>query len=102
MNKSELITAIMARTVFNRKNVMQFVDAFTETTAAALAAGDRVQISMFGSFETVRNKERAGINPRTEERINIKPSNRIKFAAGKALKEAVNRRQDHVQDTTES
>lgn len=90
MNKNELITAIMARTGFNRKTVMQFVDAFTETTAAALAAGDRVQISMFGSFETVRNKERAGINPRTGERINIEPSNHIKFTAGKALKEAVN------------
>ena len=90
MNKNGLITAIMARTGFNKKTVMRFIEAFTETTAETLKAGGKVQISMFGRFETVRGKERTGINPQTGENLSINPPNRIKFTAGKALKETVN------------
>ena len=63
--------------------------AALETIAAALAAGDRVQLVGFGTFETKDREARTGRNPSTGEPMDIPAARLPAFKAGKALKDAV-------------
>jgi DNA-binding protein HU-beta len=45
----------------------------------------------FGNFRVVRQAARDGRDPRTGAPVRIAASKRLRFAAGKGLKEAVNR-----------
>ena len=60
-----------------------------ERIAAALAQGDKVQISGFGSFEVKEREARVGRNPQTGEAMEIAASRIPAFKAGKALKDRV-------------
>ena len=53
-----------------------------------LAAGDKVQLVGFGTFERVERGEREGRNPQTGKTIKIPAKKAPKFTAGKALKDA--------------
>ena len=55
----------------------------------ALAAGDKVQLVGFGSFEIRARAARIGRNPKTKEEIKIPASKVPAFKPGKALKDAV-------------
>ena len=54
--------------------------------------GDAVQLVGFGGFSAGSRAARMGRNPKTGEAIKISASKTIKFAAGKAFKDAVNKR----------
>ena len=56
-----------------------------------MAAGDKVQLIGFGTFETRERGERTGKNPRTKETVKIPACKAPAFKAGKALKDAVNK-----------
>ena len=82
------ITIVLA--LFNwHMPVVSALTAALETIAAALAAGDRVQLVGFGTFETKDREARTGRNPRSKETIEIPASQTPVFKAGKALKDAV-------------
>ena len=63
----------------------------TEVIAEALAAGEKVQVVGFGSFEVRNRPARVARNPRTGEQIEIAASKAPVFKAGKALKDSVNK-----------
>jgi len=46
----------------------------------------------FGSFSTGKRAARIGRNPQTGEEIKIAAATTVKFSAGKAFKEAVNKK----------
>ena len=56
---------------------------------AELAAGNRVQLAGFGTFETKPRAARTGRNPKTKETIEIAASTSVGFKPAKALKDAV-------------
>ena len=91
MNKKELITAIAEETGMTKKDVATVVDAAFGKITAAMAAGDKVQLVGFGTFETRERGERIGKNPRTKEEVKIAACKAPAFKAGKALKDAVNK-----------
>ncbi len=91
MNKAELSAAIVKKTGFTKKDAEKALGAVTEAISEALAAGDRVQIVGFGSFEVRNRPARVARNPRTGEQIKIKASKAPVFKAGKALKDGVNK-----------
>ena len=91
MNKTDLITAIAEETGMTKKDVATVVDAAFDKITAAMAAGDKVQLVDFGTFETRERKERVGRNPRTKEEVKIAACKAPAFKAGKALKDAVNK-----------
>jgi len=72
-----------------KKQAVSAVDAVFDTITQTLGRGEEVAIAGFGTFRTTKRAARAGINPRTGEKIQIAASVRPKFKAGKALKEAV-------------
>ena len=55
----------------------------------AVAAGDKVQLVGFGTFEVRERAARTGRNPQTGAEIKIAASKQPAFKAGKAFKDAV-------------
>ena len=91
MNKAELITAISEQAGLTKKDAEKALDTFTDTVSKALAAGDKVQLVGFGTFETTKRAAREGRNPQTGKTVKIAASVAPKFKAGKALKDIVNK-----------
>lgn len=89
MTKTDLIDKIAEKTGLTKKDSGKALDAFIESVKEALAAGDKVQIVGFGSFEVRERAARKGLNPQTKSPIDI-PARRVPvFKAGKDLKDAV-------------
>ncbi len=91
MTKNELIAAVAEATGETRKATAAIVGATFDKIAEAMAAGDKVQIIGFGTFETHERAEREGVNPRTGEKVKIAACKSPAFKAGKALKDSVNK-----------
>lgn len=90
MNKTQLVEAVAQKSGLNKKDAEAAVNAITAAITDALKAGDKVQLVGFGTFEVKALAERTGRNPRTGEAMVIAASKKPAFAAGKALKDAVN------------
>lgn len=91
MNKTQLVDAIVAKTGLKKKDAEMVLAAAIESVTEALAAGDKVQLSGFGSFDVKTRTARTGRNPKTQETITIKASKYPAFSASKTLKDAVNK-----------
>ncbi len=89
MNKTELTAAVAAKTGMTKKDAECVVSAAFETITAALAKGDKVQISGFGIFDVKAREARIGRNPRTKEEIKIPATKLPAFKPSKTLKDAV-------------
>ena len=89
MNKTELIAATAERAGISKKDAERVLNAAIDSITASLVAGEKVQISGFGIFETKDREARVGRNPHTKETIEI-PATRVPaFKASKSLKDAV-------------
>ena len=89
MNKTELIAAVAAKTGLKKKDAEAAVAAVFSTVADELAAGNKVQVIGFGTFEVKERAARDGRNPFTNEPMKIAASKRPVFSAGAALKNQV-------------
>lgn len=89
MNKRELVQAVAAR-VGDNKTAAEAVNAIIEAVQKAVAAGDKVAIVGFGSFEMVYKPSRAARNPSTGALIQVAESWVPKFRPGSDFKELVN------------
>ena len=89
MNKTELIAEIAAKAGLAKKDAEKAVNTMMDVISDAMAAGEKVQLVGFGSFETKKREARVGRNPKTKEAIEIPASCVPVFKAGKALKDKV-------------
>ena len=89
MNKTELIAAVAEKTAMSKKDSEKAVCAILDAVTEALAAGDKVQLVGFGTFEVKERAAHMGRNPRTKEAMEIPASRVAGFKVGKALKDAV-------------
>lgn len=89
MNKTELIASVSEKAGLSKKDTERVLNAAMDSITASLAAGQRVQLSGFGIFETKTREARVGRNPRTKESIQIPATRTPVFKASKALKDAV-------------
>ena len=85
----ELAEAVHAKIGGTKKTAEDAVDGVFETIMAVLGKGNEVSISGFGTFLVKNRAARAGVNPRTGEKIQVAATKTPKFRAGKALKAAV-------------
>lgn len=92
MNKTELVEAMAKESKLAKKDCEAALKAFTETVTKALKKGDKIQLVGFGTFEVTKRAAREGRNPQTKQSIKIPASKAPKFKAGKALKDAVNKK----------
>ncbi len=89
MNKVELVAAVAEKAALSKKDAEKALNAVLETVVATLAAGDKVSLVGFGTFETRKRDERQGRNPATGATITIPASTQPAFKAGRAFKDAV-------------
>ena len=90
MNKSELIRAISVKTNMTIKDATLAFDSVIDVISESLCAGEKVQISGFGTFELKTREAREGINPKTGEKISISLTRTPVFKFGKAYKDSFN------------
>lgn len=90
MNKTELITAVAEKAGVSKKDADAAVNTVLDTIVETVAAGDKVQLVGFGTFEPRERSAKIGKNPRTGESIEIPASKIPAFKAGKAFKDIVN------------
>jgi nucleoid DNA-binding protein len=67
-------------------DALKIVDLILETIKQRLVRGEKVVISGFGCFRTVKRKDRRGVNPRTGDSITIPGRNAVVFKPSKYLK----------------
>ena len=63
MNKTELIASVAQKTELTKKDAEKAVKAVFDTVAEELAAGGKVQVIGFGTFEVRERAAREGRNP---------------------------------------
>lgn len=89
MNKIGLVDTVYAQLGGTKKSAEDAVDTVFDAIMKALGNGEEVLISGFGTFYAKKRSARAGVNPRTGQKIQIAETVTPKFRAGKGLKEAV-------------
>lgn len=91
VNKLELISVLKEKMDLTKAEATSIVELFLKNMADTLAQGDRVEIRGLCSFCVNEYKSYFGRNPKTGEKVAIKPKKLPFFKAGKELKERVNR-----------
>lgn len=91
MKKTELIAAVAEQSGLTKKDAEKAVNAVVDTIINAVAEGDKIQITGFGTFEQRQRNARTGCDPRTGNTIEIPASKVPAFKAGKSFKEIVNK-----------
>ncbi|ACI99778.1 MULTISPECIES: HU family DNA-binding protein [Rhodospirillales] len=90
MQKADLAEAVAQATGASKAAAAKTVDAIFDAIQQALAKGEDVRLTGFGTFSVSERAAREGRNPQTGATIQIAASKQPKFTAGKALKDAVN------------
>jgi|SRR5579883_55428 len=89
MNKGELVDAIAVKANVTKRDADAVLTAALEIILETVAAGDKVTLVGFGTFERRERQAREGRNPATGKPLQI-PATRVPaFAAGKLFKEKV-------------
>lgn len=88
MNKAELVQAVQKNLgkETSKAEAERALNAVIDGIKGGLKKGGPVQLVGFGTFKVAARKARTGVNPKTGDKIKIKASKSVKFAAGKDLK----------------
>jgi integration host factor subunit beta len=86
MNKVQLIQALKDATGLSKPEAEKVVNLFFNELAAVLANGERAEIRGFCSFFVKEYGAYTGRNPKTGEKVKIKPKKLPFFKPGKELR----------------
>ena len=89
MNKTELIQAAAKECGMTRQDVWRVLNGLIVATEKAVAAGEKVQLTGFGTFERRFRAGRSVRNPQTGESILTSDKKFPAFKAGKEFKALV-------------
>jgi integration host factor subunit beta len=89
MNKVDLIQTLKDSNHLSKSEAERIVALFFDKMAEALAKGDRVEIRGLCSFFVKKYGSYTGRNPKTGEKVRIKPKKLPYFKVGKVLKDRV-------------
>ena len=89
MNRSDLVEVLSKETGLKNRKAEEVVNRVFNVMANVLAKGDRVEIRGFGSLKVKHYDGYTGRNPKTGERVKVKPKKLPFFKCGKELKELV-------------
>lgn len=95
MNNKTLTRADLSANVYREiglslSEATTIVDAVIEEVIEALAEGEAVKLSSFGTFSLRKKKQRIGRNPKTGVEVPITPRTVLSFNASNILKKEVN------------
>src|SRR5213080_5367324 len=90
ITRADLSESVFQEVGLSRNESSDLVETILAEVVEALARGESVKISSFGSF-TVRDKgQRVGRNPKTGQEVPILPRRVLVFRASHALKHRIN------------
>ena len=89
MNKGELVDAVAEKANVTKKQAEAALTAVFDVIQSTVAAGDKVTLVGFGSFEARERQAREGRNPKTGEAMTIPATKVPAFSAGKLFKDKV-------------
>lgn len=89
MNKEELIEAAAFEAQLTKKDTAAALQAILDAIVTAVAAGDKVLLVGFGSFEARERQARTARNPKTGGVIRVPATTVPAFSPGKAFRDAV-------------
>jgi DNA-binding protein HU-beta len=90
LNKAELVDVVAREAGTTKKDAETIINSTMNTIVKRVAAGERVTLVGFGTFEARQRRARTGRNPKTNEPLQI-PAKRVPgFRVGKEFSEAVN------------
>jgi DNA-binding protein HU-beta len=86
MNKSELVEAVAKKTGLSRREATVGVETALSIISKELKKSGKVTLTGFGTFDVGKRKARAGVNPRTGEKIKISATKMPRFRPSRSLK----------------
>jgi len=89
MRKADLVAAVANKARMAHKDTDTVIAAMLEVIIDTVAAGDKVTLTGFGSFEKRERAARQGRNPQTGATIQIPATSAPAFSPGKGFKDAV-------------
>lgn len=89
LTRADLAEAINRKLGFSRAESLDLVEAVIAQMCDAMARGENVKISGFGSFVLRDKRERIGRNPKTGVEVPITPRRVMTFRASQLLKEKI-------------
>lgn len=90
MNKKQLIEAVATKANLKKKDAEAAINCLVDVITDALADGEKVQLTGFGSFDVKERAAHDGVNPFTKETVHYEATKKPVFSASKALKDAIN------------
>ncbi|CAK0767260.1 Integration host factor subunit alpha [uncultured Gammaproteobacteria bacterium] len=90
VTRAQLSEAVYQEVGLSRNESADLVEGILNEISTALAQGEMVKISAFGSFSVRQKGERVGRNPKTGEEVPILPRRVLVFRASHVLKNRIN------------
>ena len=91
LTRADLADLINRKMGFSRAESLEMVEAIMAKMCDAMADGENVKISGFGSFVLRDKRERIGRNPKTGEEVPIEPRRVLVFRASHIMKDKVDK-----------
>lgn len=99
ITKTDLIEKIYSDTKFEKSDVQKIVVHFLDLIKSSLEDGKTVELRGFGTFEPRLRKGRdQARNPKTGEKVSVKPHYVAAFRAGRELKKGLMSLENHESD----
>ncbi len=91
VSKQTLVNAVALATNMSKANASKAVDAISDSIKSSLKTGEEFRWPGVGTFKKLHVKAKTVKSPRDRNvDIKVPARNRVKFSAGKELKEAAN------------
>ena len=89
LTRAHLAEAIYAQVGLSRNESAALLETVLSRISAALAAGESVKISAFGTFLVRQKGQRVGRNPKTGVEVPIAPRRVLTFRASQIMRERI-------------
>jgi integration host factor subunit alpha len=90
LTRADLTEAVFRSMGLSRHESAQLVEDVLEEICAALARGETVKLSSFGTFAVRQKAQRVGRNPKTGDEVPIAPRRVLVFRPSHVLKAIIN------------
>lgn len=89
LTRMDLSEAVFREVGLSRNESATLVESVLDHMSDALAAGESVKISSFGTFSVRQKSARMGRNPKTGEEVPIQPRKVLSFRPSHLMKDRV-------------
>ena len=90
LTRADLTEAVFQAVGLSRTDSAQMVEDMLEEVCGALAKGETVKLSSFGTFAVRQKSQRMGRNPKTGDEVPIAPRRVLVFRPSHVLKSRAN------------